>query len=289
MSARGFAVIQLVVLLIMCTLTGCASLPPDLRVRPATSAVGVSLLGDWFSPGEGHRTLQGVARVRVKTAERSVSGSQIVLAEVPDRLRAETLSPFGTPLLVLAAHGPELSVLLPGDNRFYRGQSSPANLGRFTRLPLRLDDLVGILLAQPPLIGYQDVTTYLLQGGGWQVELNGGVRRQELVFDASRQLADVRYFYRGELQLHLAYNAYQGEYPGVPRRIDLVLPRQSTEASLVFSEITVGGAILPSLFSLTPSPDAVVVNLDEMNDSKLGGSAVESPLEELSTPREVVR
>lgn len=273
----------------MCALAGCASLPPNLRVSPSTPEVGRSLLEGWFSRGAGHQTLQGVARVRVKNAERSVSGSQVVLAEVPDRLRAETLSPFGTPLLVLAANGAELSVLLPGDNRFYRGQTSPANLGRFTRLPLRLDDLVGILLAQPPLVNSQDVTTYLLQGGGWQVELTDGVRRQELQFDASRQLADVRYFYRGELQLHLAYNAYQGEFPGIPRRIDLVLPRQSTEASLVFSEITVGGAILPSLFSLAPPPDAVVVNLDEMRGPDVNGTTMESPAEELSTPREVVR
>ena len=135
--------------LLLLALSGCATLPRELSATPAGQEVGHSLLDDWLTRRGQYSTVQGVAKVRVQTAERTVTGTQVILAEAPDRLRAETLSPFGTPLLLLAADGTELGVLLPGDNLFYQGRATPENIGRFTRLPFRLADLVGILLAHP--------------------------------------------------------------------------------------------------------------------------------------------
>jgi hypothetical protein len=246
----------------LAVLSGCATLPAQRPEIPAAEVDGRMLLEEWLrSPRPG--SLQGVAKVKLQTPERSLSGTQVLLAETPDRLRAETLSPFGTPLMVMAANGSELAVLVPGDNRFYQGRTTPENLGRFTRLPLRLAELVNILLFRPPRIAYQQLQTSPRTDGGWLVVLEAGPRRQELHFDAGRRLIGVAYLYDEELQLRLAYGEFAAEPLNLPRRIELVLPLQRTEVSLTFKELEVDRPFLPGVFTLVAPPGAMVTNLDE--------------------------
>jgi len=244
-------------------LAGCATLPPLQPETLATADTGRALLADWVRRSSQTTTLQGLAKIRLKTPERTLNGTQVILAGDPDRLRAETLSPFGTPLLVLAANGRDLAVLLPGDNLFYQGQATPQNLGRFTRLPLRLADLVGILLSRPPLIDYQHLETFQLSDGGWRIELEAGRRRQLLHFDRDSHLLEVDYLTAGELQLRLAYGEFPPAGDSLPLRINLLLPLQETEVSLLFTELQTDGELLPSAFSLTPPGGATVILLDE--------------------------
>lgn len=246
------------------TLSGCATLPDYHPQVAAVSEVGRNLFNDWLASRSRHHALQGVAKVKVQTPERSLNGTQVILAEEPGRLRAETLSPFGTPLLVLTANDAELAVLVPGDNVFYRGRATPENLGRFTRLPLRLVDLVGILLSRPPLIAYRSLETFHLPDGRWLIRLESGPRRQELVFDAGHRLVEVRYLHDEELQLRLAYGDFDADPQRLPRRIDLTLPLQQTQATLAFRELE---ANLPSpsgAFEQSPPPGVTVTSLDEM-------------------------
>jgi len=246
------------------SLAGCARLPVYQPAIASTEEVGRGLLHEWLAASGRHERLQGVAKVRVQTAERTVNATQVLLVEKPDRLRAEALSPFGTPLLVMASDGAELGVFLPGDNLFYRGRATPENLGRFTRLPLHPADLVNILLARPPVIAHQRLATFLLPEGGWRVELTAGARGQQLVFDASRRLREVRYLQGGELQLQLAYGEPAPEAQGFPRRIDLDLPRQQIRASLVFEELATDRDLQPGIFTLAPPAGATIVRIDEV-------------------------
>lgn len=257
-------------------LSGCATLPePQLKV-PVLSGLGRTLLEEYLSHRTDTRTLQGVAKIRVQTPERTVSGTQVLLAEEPGRLRAETLSPFGTPLLVMTANDTALAVLVPGDNRFYQGQATPENLGRFTRLPLRLPDLVSILLFRPPLIDYQSLDTFQLSDDGWMAVLESGQRRQELLFDIERHLIGVNYFHSGELQLHLVYGDFDAVPQVFPHRIELELPQQKTQASLVFKELEVNRQILPEVFALVPPMGAMVTILDEIDSLQISSPPMES-------------
>lgn len=244
-------------------LSGCATLPEPQLKAPVASSLGRTLFDAYLSRRADTRTLQGVAKMRVQTPERTVSGTQVLLAEAPGRLRAETLSPFGTPLLVMTANDVDLAVLVPGDNRLYRGRATPENLGRFTRLPLRLVDLVGILLSRPPLIDYLSLEPFQLADGSWMVVLESGPRRQELLFDVEQQLTGVRYFHGEELQLRLAYGDFVAAPQVFPHRIDLELPQQQTQASLVFKELEVNRQILPEMFMLSPPAGTGVTILDE--------------------------
>jgi len=262
-------------------LSGCATLPVSQPGTLAAGETGRTLLAEWLQRSAQPQSVQGVAKVRVQTPQRTLNGTQVIVAGAPDQLRAETLSPFGTPLLVLAANGTQLAVLLPGDNLFYHGQATPENLGRFTRLPLRLADLVGILLSRPPLLAYQQLNAFTLADGGWRIELEAGQRRQFLRFDAALRLLEVHYLTAGELQLRLAYGDYAEAGDHLPRRIDLELPLQQTQARLLFDELELDRQFLPALFTLEPPPGATIIGLDTLAatgaDRPAAGNATSAP------------
>jgi hypothetical protein len=243
---------------------GCASLPPRQIPETVVSAeFGRALLHEWLAASGRHAALQGVAKLRVQAAQRNISATQVLLVEKPQRLRAETLSPFGTPLLVLTVDGDALSVLLPGDNLFYRGRATPETLGRFTRLALHPVDLVNILLAQPPVLTPERLTATAFPAGGWRLDLDAGTRRQQLVFDSDRRLREVRYLQDDDLQLRLGYGVDGTDPAALPPRIDLELPLQQTRASLVFEDLAADRPAPPGAFTLTPPAGATVVSLDD--------------------------
>ena len=259
---------------------GCATLPPVPAAPAVRMADDGTLLKEWLSRAPGVRTLQGVAKARVQTPERSLSATQVVLVEAPDRLRTEALSPFGTPVLVMATDGRELAAMLPGEKLFYRGKPTPENLERFTRLSLRLPELVGILLYRPPMIAYRQASTWQLAPGGWRVDLETPPRRQEMFFDAERRLTEVRYLYQDELLLSLVYGDFRKEQDAIPGRVELALPQQGVRASLVYSELTLDQALRPGLFVLQPAEGMTTVALDEPTATEEG---TERPMAEESS------
>lgn len=255
--------LRLAIIMACWLLPACATLPEPRQQAPVASEQGAALLDEWLLRGSRSQTLQGVAKVRVQTPGRTLNGTQVLLAESPSRLRAETLSPFGTPLLVMTVNDTELAVLAVGDNRFYRGRATPDNLGRFTRLPLRAADLVGILLYRPPLVAYRTLEAFRLEDGGWLLTLDDGDRRQELQFDRERRLTGVRYLYGAELQLRLGYGDFEADPQRPPRRIELELPLERIQADLAFRELETGRQPAPGLFTLSPPEGAMVTDLDD--------------------------
>jgi len=274
-------------LVLLWHVAGCATLPVHQPGVAVAEDVGRALLHDWLATSRRHDTLQGVAKVRVQTAERSVSGTQVLLVERPDRLRAEMLSPFGTPLLVVAADGRDLGVWLPGENLYYSGSATPENLSRFTRLPLHAADLVDILLARPPVMAHRQLTAFSLPAGGWRVELSAGTRTQQLLFDGERQLREVRYLQGEELQLQLVY-ADTGPAPqALPRRIDLELPGEKVRASLTFTELATDRSPRPGIFTLAVPAGAAVVRLDTpVSTGEHNGAGAPQPVMPQALPPE---
>ncbi|MCK4508010.1 MAG: DUF4292 domain-containing protein, partial [Desulfuromonadales bacterium] len=206
---------------------------------------------------------QGLAKVKVHSPEKSMNGTQVILAEKPDRLRAETLSLFGSPVLLLAADGERLGVLLPTRNIYYTGAASPANLGRFIRIPLRLSDLVSVLLYQPPMIDARSEKAFELEEGGWLLIRSGSSRHQELTFNSDRQLVEVSYFDRDKLLLKITYGKFDEAGDHFPLFFGIELPGQKTTASLEFSDPETNGKLKAGIFQLTPPAGVTIVFLDE--------------------------
>lgn len=251
----------------LCALTWALSACAPIVERPAGRlldvTVGEELLADWLAQAGQVNTLQGMAKVKVKTSERSVSGTQVLLVERPDRFRAETLSPFGTPLLMLASDGADLGVLLPTEGVYYAGTATPANLGRFTRMSLRVDDLVSLLLYRAPVLHFETLQVYGREEGGWLVQLDTAQRRQLLLFDPDRRLTRVSYLDGERLLLEVGYERFETAEARFPQRFDIQLPDQEVTASLEFDELALNREFQPGIFRIDPPPGIRIYPLDD--------------------------
>lgn len=255
--------VRLFVMISLGIVTGCTAVT-EFQVEVAeTDPAGRAVFDDWLARRADRQTLQGIAKIRVQAPDRTANGTQVILVEEPERLRAETLSPFGTPVLVMTANETEMAVLVPADARLYRGRPTPENLGRFTHLPFHLSDLVGILLGKPPLAAPDCFESARSADGGWLITLKSGQHRQELRFDAARHLTTVQYLAGTELQLRLSYGDYDAGPQATPRRIDVELPGQQVQASLAFRELEMNRRIAPEMFTLATPSGTTVTFLDE--------------------------
>lgn len=247
-------------LLLVFLLAACAPLhaPPP----PLSAGMARTLLARLDADARAFHSLQGLAKVRVHSGDRSFSASQVLLAKKPDRLRSEVLSPFGQPMLLMATDGRELEIQVPAEGRFYHGPATPAHLQRFTRLPLHLDDLVHLLLYQVPLVGRNRPQVAALRGGLYRLRLQGeGGERQELFFDTQLRLLRTAYYREGKLLLLVRYGGFTGGGHPFPGSIDLEMPPEKTRASLEFSEVQTNVALPADRFVLTPPAGAKILPL----------------------------
>jgi outer membrane lipoprotein-sorting protein len=240
-------------------LGGCLPRPPaPPSASPATEAV---LLKGLAADSAAFQSLKGVAKVKIANGGRSFSATQILLVQKPDRLRTEVLSFFGQPMLLLATDGAELTVFSTTKSTFYRGPATPRNLQRILRVPLRLDDLVHVLLYQVPVIEYERSSLGPGKPEGSLLTLFGDEgRRQTLRFDGRRRLVEADYF-RGEKHLlRITYGGFADQNGrSFPRTVHLDAPPLNAEASVVFSDVTTNVTIPESRFSLTPPPGTKVL------------------------------
>jgi outer membrane lipoprotein-sorting protein len=251
-SLEKWMPIRLLLLLLPLLLTACVPRPvaPPVGAPPVAAAMLFERLAD---NATAFASLQGMARVRVRTDDRTQSVNEVLLAQKPDRLRLETLSPFGQPLLVMATDGEQIDLLVPGEGKLYRDEYSLERLQRLTRLPLQLTDLVHLLLYQVPVIGHTHQTVAPVAEGETLLTLfaDGG-RRQELRFDRLLRLTDAAYFRDDELLLRVGYDRFNGETPPFPMTASLAMPASKTEATVAYSEVRTNVAIPSERFRLTP-------------------------------------
>lgn len=243
-------------------LTSCTQVRPKAVGEQMSQDFAAGLMRAWSEKSINVNSIQGLAKVKVRTPEKTLHGTQVLLAEKPDRLRAETLSPFGSPLLLLAADGKNLGVLLPSQNIYYTGAATAENLSRFVRLPLQVSDLISVLLYQPPLISALRETAFKLLEGGWLMVRSGKLRRQELIFNNDQQLVEVNYYDRDTLLMKVTYSQFDQDEGRFPLHFGIDLPEQEITASLEFSEPETNGTLRPGIFKLTPPPGVTIVSLD---------------------------
>jgi len=247
-------------------LAACAPRPTAVPPPPPTALPAVpagKLVERVEKSGRDIQTLRGLAHARITTADKTVNVTQVLLAAAPDRLRTETLSPFGSPLMILATDGTDLSVFLPGEGRFLSGPASADNLRRFTRLPLRAADLVGLLLYRPPLFPWQQARAETVDATGYRLVLDGpGQRRQDFTFDAARRPTGAAYYDGDRLLLRVRY-ADLTETPVVfPARAELDMPEYHIQASLEFdADLALNDKLDDARFRLQPPKGVEVEGL----------------------------
>lgn len=230
------------------------SAPPDLEG---------TLLERLHDRQDKFSSLEGFARVRVENPERNVSATQVLLAEKPGKLRSEILSPFGTPMMLIATDGEVLTAYVPSEGQFYRGEASDANIRRLLRVPMRLEDLVDILLYDLPVDDYDDARAGVEDGSRFLLTLEGkDGARQEVLFDRDLQLVGARYLVERDVLLEVDYGFFSRD-TGFPEEITVRMPQYETTMSVDFSKVESNVAIPVERFLLSPPPGVEVSPIPE--------------------------
>jgi outer membrane lipoprotein-sorting protein len=122
-------------------------------------------------------TFRGQAHLVYEGPQGTAKSSQMIVVQSPDRVRIDVMSPFG-PSYTVAADGDRLRAYDRGEKILYVGSTSPENLRRYTRVPLRVPVLARLIRGLPPMIPSSDAghVTAGEESWIWDVAVEGGGR-----------------------------------------------------------------------------------------------------------------
>jgi outer membrane lipoprotein-sorting protein len=208
-----------------------------------------------------------MAKVKVESPGETFSVKELIIAQEPNLMRLETLSPLGQPGLYAATDGQDLFLFSPSENTFYHGRATPRNLGLTIRLHLSVEEMVAVIRGRVPLIDYDaDHLGCAVKEDGYVMQLRGRDENttQMLTFsgDCLRVVASETYE-SGELTCAISYGDY--EMAGnitFPRTITVSLPLEQTTVRISYKKVEFLPEVDPSLFRLSAPPGVKSVPLE---------------------------
>ncbi len=251
-SGYGLAAMALLSLLPL-LLSHCAPVP---KLHPPPLLNEAALLLRLQDNAEAWQTLQGMTRMRTVTESGSASARQVLMLARPDSLRAEVISPFGQPLMLVAAHEGAMQVYLPREQRFLEGDASPWQIARLTGTPLSAEQLVRLALYDVPLIDHE-TSSLQIREQGYSLMLTGIVDAQRLDFDKDGRLTGAVYFSDGVPLLEIHYGRFDRERGDFPLEV-AISTSQGSRFSLSYSDVQLNREIAVERFGLQ-LPAGVVV------------------------------
>ena len=267
LCGRLFPVAVLAVFCFVSSLLPCCThLKTPLSVPPQQSCSVQEILLKVRETG-APRGLKGVAKIKVKTADEKFSVKELIVAQRPDLLRLETLSPLGHPQFFAVANGEALYLFAPSENTFYYGTTSPQHMSSFIPLNLSLENVVPLILGGVHLIEYdtEHVGCQVL-GDYYSVQLWAEDENTRQVLTVGLQnltvMASEIYHNREELYFSAQYEDYEttGEIL-FPKKITVFMPRDNTTVTIKYKQLEFLAEIDPAEFSLTVPQGAEVVHL----------------------------
>jgi len=239
---------------------GCATvpvLPPE--IPPAGEVLQQVDARRQFLQG-----LKGLARTKLTSPEKSFSASQVLFARRPGFLRAETLSPLGTPALYAVTDGQKLNVYHPSENRYYEGSFQAGSFSLGVPPDLTSEEVVSFLLGEVPRTDYEKVSIRAEREKGlWVLDLEAASREESQTL-----WVHPRSFYLLRAEFRRPRFSYRAEFTGFepvndilfPRRMLLVSDDPQTRIAVEFYELELNPAWDPQDFVLPVPRGATVVH-----------------------------
>ena len=194
--------------------------------------------------------LRSLADITVRRGGRSqrLSGVMLLLGE-PASLRFEALSPFGTPVLIVAGDPRSLTLWEVLDNRAYLAPASPDANRRWLGLALGGEDLVALLSARArPLPDPTGVELAAPDETGPSVRLTGRDIEQRIWFDpATGQAKQVEW--TGKNPARVTFTPTSPEAP--PAGLRLETPDGTLRVTVTYRDPKVNTGLDPALLKLT--------------------------------------
>lgn len=247
-------------LLIVCSvlLSGCAQHVPKVWTDVPASG---DLLSRLRSLAGQYHSLDTEAKVSLTLQGRFMSTHQFLLVQKPERLRADVLTGFGQLVMQMAVDKETIAAYLnntvPG--KFYTGAATQENLSRFARIPLEVGDLVSFLLYAPPLI-WHEVATTTVHEDQLLLVLSNNNQRQEVLFDPSLRVVELRYLRQDVLQLQVNYDDFDTEQ-NFPRLLKMNLPGQQTRITVNMEQPLLNPVLDDEHFRLSVPTGAIIETL----------------------------
>jgi outer membrane lipoprotein-sorting protein len=230
-------------------LAGCATVTPPAPAPqlPAPKWESAKLTESLNQRREQIRTLRALAHVNYTGPEGKQSFDEAVLVQRPDRLRLETLSMLGA-ILIVTANKQEIIGYHPREGIMVRGQSSKANLLRYTQIPLELDEITALLAGLPPVDGSKPAQ----QDGNTLVFSANGVKKDAVSFESQQPVPTQwqRFNSSGAVELSASFSDYVNTAAGLfPGKINIEAPLQKKKLEIRFQEPELNASIQADQFS----------------------------------------
>jgi len=211
--------------------------------------------------------LKAIAKIKVESPDENFSVKELIVAQKPNRLRLETLSPLGQPGFYAATDGQELFLFAPSENTYYHGNATPRNLGLIIPLHLGVKEMVSVIMGCVPLIDYsEDHLGCTGNEDGYLMRLEGRDESTTQVLTLSRDglrvVASEIYDSEG-LTCSVTYRDYEiVEGVSFPGEITVFLPADRTTVRISYKKVEFLPEIDSSLFRLSAPPGAKIVPLE---------------------------
>lgn len=229
---------------------GTATFPVDPQKAQA-------LLDGLRESGAGRKALRGIATLSFDGTAGSVRSRQVIVVEMPARLRIEVQGFLNQSLAVLVTDGERFELFRAEDRSRRSGEVYPGLLYEVAQVDLTPAEGVALLLGLPPdPPGLLLASAAGLDDGGVRLERvdTEGVLRQRIDFDVQGRLARVEAYEPGERLLWSAeYRDYRdAENPGFAYAIGLWFPSSQTRVDLDFKHVEINPVLPDGVFTLPP-------------------------------------
>lgn len=253
---------------LLLTISACATVAPPQAETPATvGKIDVSSLTNAMAERDRALvSLQTSAVMEYSNGTDHIKAREELAVRRPGSLRVEAMSPFGVALIV-AAQDSRLQIFEPSKNTLMRGTADAATLARFARIPMAPRDAVGLLMGIVPEAQTTSPPDSITTEGDMTVlsYTEADHARRELGFE-NGQLAMVRKRTPlGAVDFEIRYSGYR-DIGGVmfAYKVDADFPLAQTRVSFLYKLPIVNGKIADAMFTLTPGPDAKLVDIGMM-------------------------
>ena len=127
-------------------LSSCVSLWPGRVPREILSS------GDLLQRVEARnrriQSMRALVRATINLGEQHFRLEELIIVRKPASLRVEALSPIGQPLLYLTTDGEVFEILIPNENRFYRGTSPLKHLPAFFPFCQEIREIIPMMVGE---------------------------------------------------------------------------------------------------------------------------------------------
>ena len=148
-------------LLYLSFLSSCASLWQGRVPREILSPV--DLLQRVEARNQRIHSIRALARVTINLGEQRFRLEEIIIVKKPTSLRVEALSLIGQPLLYLTTGGEVFEILIPGENRFYRGASSSEHLSTLFPFCRGIKEIIPLMVGEMSWVDDERLVIYYSQ------------------------------------------------------------------------------------------------------------------------------